>query len=128
MIAVCIYLLMGLIGVPVFAGFSAGISALLGPTGGFLIGFIFNALATGWILEKTKFNLPWGILANLAGALITLLFGTIWLKYGTGLDWQAAFTGGFIPFIIPGILKALLAAFYGIAIRRRLAKGSYLTD
>lgn len=128
MIAVCIYLLMGLIGVPVFAGFSSGISALLGPTGGFLIGFIFNALATGWILEKTKFNLPWGILANLAGALITLLFGTIWLKYGTGLDWQAAFTGGFIPFIIPGILKALLAAFCGIAIRRRLAKGSYLTD
>ncbi|MGO2962460.1 MAG: biotin transporter BioY [Carnobacterium maltaromaticum] len=126
MIAVCIYLLMGLIGVPVFAGFSAGIGALLGPTGGFLIGFIFNAFITGWILEKTKFDLSWAIVANLIGALITLLFGTIWLKYGTGIDWSAAFTGGFLPFILPGVVKALLAAFCGISVRNRLKKGTFL--
>lgn len=128
MISVCIYLLLGLIGLPVFAGFSSGFGALLGPTGGFLIGFIFNALITGWLLEKTSFTLSWSIFANLVGAFVTLVFGSIWLKYGTGMEWLSAFNGGFLPFVIPGIIKAVLAAICGIAVRRRLVRGRYLTE
>ncbi|MGX7418157.1 biotin transporter BioY [Carnobacterium gallinarum] len=128
MISVCIYLLLGLIGIPVFAGFSSGLGALLGPTGGFLIGFIFNAFITGWLLEKTSFTLSWAVFANLIGALVTLLFGSIWLKYGAGMEWTAAFNGGFIPFILPGIIKGILAAICGIAVRKRLVHAHYLPE
>ena len=93
-----------------------------GPTGGYLIGFIFNGLLTGYILEKTTFNYTWAIIANIAGALVTLVFGMIWLKYSANLPWPNAFAGGFAPFIIPGIIKAVAAAYVGILIRQRFMK------
>ena len=64
-IAVAMYLLMGMIGLPVLAGGSAGIAHYFGPTGGFLVGFIFQAYVTGLILEKLTFNYFWSITANL---------------------------------------------------------------
>ena len=79
-IAVAIYLLMGMIGLPVLAGGSAGISHYFGPTGGFLVGFIFQAYFIGLIIEKARFNYFWSILANVIGAFITLFFGSLWLK------------------------------------------------
>ncbi|HBG9520727.1 TPA: biotin transporter BioY, partial [Enterococcus faecalis] len=87
-----------------------------------LIGFIFNGLLTGYILEKTTFNYTWAIIANIAGALVTLVFGMIWLKYSANLPWPNAFAGGFAPFIIPGIIKAVAAAYVGILIRQRFMK------
>lgn len=120
--AVLIYLFLGLIGLPVFAGMSSGIGILLGPTGGFLIGFLLNGWLTGWLLEKTAYNFSWSITANLAGAFATLLAGTVWLKLFSKITWSAAFSGGFLPFILPGIIKALLAAYAGILIRSRLEK------
>ncbi|MBL1228645.1 biotin transporter BioY [Enterococcus sp. BWB1-3] len=118
--AILIYLLLGLIGLPVFAGMKSGVAALLGPTGGYLIGFIFNGLITGTVMERKSFNYTWAVLGNIIGAMVTLIFGTLWLKIYGGTDWLPAFQGGFIPFIIPGIIKAVLAAYLGILIRNRL--------
>ena len=118
--AILIYLLLGLIGIPVFTGMKAGISVLFGPTGGYLVGFIINGLVTGTILEKTAFTKFWSVLANIIGAMLTLVFGTIWLKIYGGTGWLQAFQGGFIPFILPGVIKAVLAAYVGIIIRKRL--------
>ncbi|MGX7350408.1 BioY family protein [Enterococcus canis] len=120
--AILIYLLLGLIGVPVFAGMSAGFSVLAGPTGGYLVGFIFNGLLTGAILEKRGFTYTWAIVANLVGAIVTLFFGTIWLKVAADLTWAGAMSGGFIPFILPGVIKAIAAAYLGILIRQRLVR------
>lgn len=120
--AILIYLLLGLIGLPVFAGMTGGIGILFGPTGGYLVGFILNGLLTGYLLEKTKFNYTWGIIANLAGAVVTLIFGTVWLKISGDLSWTGAFSGGFTPFIIPGIIKAVAAAYLGILVRNRFMK------
>lgn len=120
-LSILIYLLLGLIGLPVFAGGASGLGVLFGPTGGFLIGFIFNGLVTGGILEKTKFNYLWAIIANIVGALVTLAFGTAWLQISTELSWSAAFQSGFLPFILPGIIKALAAAYLGIFIRQRIS-------
>lgn len=120
-IAVGVYLLMGLIGLPVFAGGSAGFSVLFGPTGGFLVGFLFNAFFTGLIIEKTSLNY-WGAIAgNLVGAFLTLVFGAVWLKISAGMAWPAAFGAGMIPFIIPGIIKAVAAAYLGVLLGRRLS-------
>lgn len=119
--AILIYLLLGLIGLPVFAGFSSGIGVLFGPTGGYLVGFIFNGLVTGSLLSFKSNNYRWAIIANIVGALATLAFGTVWLKWSTGMDWSAAFSGGFVLFILPGIIKAVAAAVLGIFLRNRLA-------
>ncbi|MBC6314446.1 biotin transporter BioY [Listeria grandensis] len=119
-ISVAVYLVLGAIGVPVFAGMSAGLGILFGPTGGFLIGFLFNAYVTGFLIEKTNFSMAYAIFANIIGSFITLLFGALWLKFGGDLSWSAAFTAGVTPFIIPGILKAIFAALIGISIRKRL--------
>ena len=119
-IAVAIYLLMGMIGLPVLAGGLAGIAHYFGPTGGFLVGFIFQAYVTGLILEKLSFNYFWSIAANLVGAFITLFFGSLWLKFSGGLPWDTAFSAGMIPFILPGAIKAVAAGYLGVLLGRRL--------
>lgn len=118
--AILIYLLLGLIGLPVFAGMTSGFGILFGATGGYLIGFIFNGLVTGAILEKKSFTYTWAAIANIIGAMVTLGFGTVWLKISAELGWQKAFISGFGFFILPGILKALAAGYLGIFIRDRL--------
>ncbi|WP_430536632.1 biotin transporter BioY [Listeria rocourtiae] len=119
-ISVAVYIVLGAIGVPVFAGMTAGLGIIFGPTGGFLIGFLFNAYITGYLIEKTNFNMLYAIFANIIGTFVTLLFGVIWLKFSGDFSWTTAFTAGAIPFIIPGILKAVFAALVGISIRKRL--------
>ncbi|MBC1500767.1 biotin transporter BioY [Listeria weihenstephanensis] len=125
-ISVAVYLVLGAIGVPVFAGMTAGLGIIFGPTGGFLIGFLFSAYITGFLIEKTNFSLAYAIFANIIGAFVTLLFGALWLKLSGDLPWGTAFTVGVIPFIIPGILKAVLAAIIGISIRKRLVTAKLL--
>lgn len=120
------YLALGAIGVPVFSSFSAGLQAIVGPTGGFIIGFIATAFITGFILEKTKFSIPMAIIANVIGMIVTLAFGVVQLKYVASLSWNAAFAGGVIPFIPLGLVKAVLAAWIGIIIRQRLIKAGVL--
>ncbi|MGM0214614.1 biotin transporter BioY [Enterococcus sp. AZ109] len=121
-LAILIYLLMGCIGLPVFAGGSAGISALFGPTGGFLVGFIFNGLVTGWLIEKTTTNYFWVIFANIVGAFVTLVFGSLWLKVSAGMPWAGAFSAGMIPFLIPGLIKAVAAGYLGQLVSQRLPR------
>ncbi|KAF1297875.1 BioY family transporter [Enterococcus sp. JM4C] len=118
--AILIYLLLGLVGLPVFAGMTSGFGVLFGTTGGYLIGFIFNGLVTGAILEKTAFTYSWAIIANTIGAMVTLFFGTVWLKISADLSWQSAFSSGFVFFILPGIIKAVAAGYLGIFIQKRI--------
>ncbi|MFC4403480.1 biotin transporter BioY [Gracilibacillus xinjiangensis] len=120
------YMLLGVIGLPVFSGFSGGPHIITGPTGGFIIGFIFTAYITGWILEKTKFNVAMAIIANIIGMFITLAFGVVQLKYTADLSWTAAMSQGVYPFIGIGIIKAILASWIGITVRKRLIKAQLL--
>ncbi len=114
------YALLGAVGVPVFARFSGGAQVLVGPTGGYIFGFIAAAFITGLILEKTKFNLTMAMAANTAGMVVTLLIGTIQLKYAADLSWAQAMAAGVYPFIVVGLIKAFLASWIGITVRKRL--------
>jgi len=125
-ISVIVYLGLGAVGVPVFAGMSGGLGSLVGPTGGFLFGFIPAAFIIGYYMEKTSFTVKNAIIANIIGMFITLVFGTVWLKFVADLPWSGAFMGGFLPFIPVGIIKAALAAWVGIAVRNRLKSASLL--
>ncbi|MFD2130194.1 biotin transporter BioY [Pseudogracilibacillus auburnensis] len=121
-----LYLIIGAIGVPVFAQMTSGLGVIFGPTGGFLIGFIPTTFIIGLYLEKTSFTVINAFIANVIGMFITLTFGTFWLKFVAGLTWTAAFLGGFAPFIIVGIIKAFLAGWIGVLVRNRLQSANIL--
>ncbi|MYL47279.1 biotin transporter BioY [Virgibacillus halodenitrificans] len=125
-LSILLYLALGAIGVPVFAQMSAGVGILFGPTGGYLFSFIPTALCIGLYLEKTSFNFKNAIIANIIGMFISLLLGTVWLKYIAELSWGAAFASGVAPFLIVGLIKAVLAAWIGIMVRQRLASANLL--
>lgn len=127
-LAVVLYCLLGLAGAPVFANLHAGPSVLFGPTGGYIFGFIPTAYITGIILEKTSFRLPQALLANTAGMFIPLATGTVWLKCAADLEWDEALLSGFVPFLLPGILKAAIAAWLGIEVRKRLIQAKVLEE
>lgn len=120
------YMAVGAAGAPVFAEAKAGLSVVIGPTGGYIIGFIFAAFFTGLILEKTSFTLVNAMIANAVGMVITLLIGVIQLKYVLDLSWAKAMAGGVYPFIVVGLIKAFLASWIGITVRSRLSKAKLL--
>lgn len=121
-----LYLIIGAVGIPVFSQMSAGLGVIFGPTGGFIVGFIPTAYVIGLYLEKTKFTVTNAFIANIIGMFITLIIGTVWLKFAANLSWTAAFLGGFAPFIVGGIIKAILAAWIGITVRKRLESANIL--
>ncbi|MFB1049400.1 biotin transporter BioY [Paraliobacillus sp. JSM ZJ581] len=125
-IAMICYILLGAVGLPVFAGFSGGVQILVGPTGGYIFGFVVTALVTGYILEKTKYNITMAMVANTVGMIITLIFGSIQLKIVLDLTWNQALISGVYPFIVVGLIKAYLASWLGITIRKRLIQAKLI--
>ena len=125
-LAIVVYLALGLVGVPVFSGFKGGPAAFIGPTGGFLLGFIAAALVY-WLLEKLFFarlmttkkrRFVFGIVGSVIFELVTYAFGVIWFMtvyaaqtgpvgLGTVLSWCV------IPFIIPDLIKIAAASVIG---------------
>lgn len=122
-LSVLIYILLGAIGLPVFAGFSGGIGSILGTTGGYIIGFLFSALVM-WGMEAAFGKKLWvRALSMVSGLLVCYAFGTAWFMFmyartsgavglGTVLGWCV------IPFIIPDLVKIALA----LLLCKRLAK------
>ena len=125
-LSVLVYILLGIVGVPVFSGMSSGLGVVFGPTGGYIIGFIPSVFIMGWILERFGFTVTNAIIANIIGMIITLAFGAVWLKVSAELSWTAALTGGVTPFILVGIIKAVAAAMIGILVRKRLTSAKLL--
>ncbi len=119
-LSVLVYLGLGAVGIPVFAQMSGGLGSLFGPTGGYLFGFLPTAFIIGFYLEKTGYTLLQAVIANIIGMFVALTFGTVWLMIIANLSWTAAFMGGFLPFLVVGIIKAVLAAWIGITVRNRL--------
>ena len=121
--AVLVYILLGALGIPVFAGFSGGMGVLLGSTGGYIIGFILSAL-TIWGIENAFGNSK-GVTAAamLSGLLVCYLFGTVWFMtvYTRGGNQASLFTiltWCVFPFIIPDLAKIGMALFLAPRIRR----------
>ena len=125
--AVALYLLTGLIGAPVFAGFTGGIARFAGPTGGFLIGYLLMALIAGFIAGKPGKNVSRVrlIIAVVTGLLAVYVPGVAWLKICTGSGWDKALMAGFIPFIPGDILKGIAAVIIAPGLRRTAAEHLY---
>lgn len=125
-ISVLLYVLLGAVGLPVFTNFSGGLSVLVGPTGGYIVGFIIQALVMGIYMDRFGYTYKQAVISNLIGMVITLLFGTAWLKFAASLTWTGAFLAGTAPFIVVGIIKAVLAAWLGVLVRNRLLNARLL--
>jgi biotin transport system substrate-specific component len=122
-ISVLVYILLGAIGIPVFANMTGGFGIILGSTGGYIVGFLFSALAM-WALEKVPGPKPViRILSMIVGLIVCYAFGTVWFMavyarttgavgLGTVLGWCV------IPFIIPDLIKIALAYILSNRLRR----------
>lgn len=111
LIALLVYLLLGLIGIPVFSGFSSGVGVLFSPTGGFLIGFFGTVLLTSTLIHRFGRSTPALVLSMATGLLVCYLFGTLWycFCYASGTTLTAALTLCVLPFLIPDGCKIALA-------------------
>ncbi len=116
-----VYLLVGLAGVPVFTGGSAGPGKLFGPTGGYIIGFLFTAVFLAYFKgEKYSFK-RYALLGCVIGIPLIYVFGVVQLKLITGMGWDKAIMTGALPFIPLDIVKCLAAAVIAGPINRIFA-------
>lgn len=123
-----VYLLIGFIGVPVFSGFTSGPGKLLGPTGGYLIGFIPMAVIAGILIDKFFSSRIICLLGMIGGTIVAYAFGTAWLAYQAHLDWKAALMAGVIPFIPGDLAKMILAMIAGPQIRKQLMRAGLFAN
>lgn len=122
-LTVLTYLALIAIGLPVAAGYVGGLGVFAGPTGGFLVGFVPQALIVGalatWATRR-RVSVPRLLLAGLAGLPVLYALGTLWLMAVTGLGVGAALAAAVTPFVIGDVVKNVLAAVVAAGALRAL--------
>ena len=126
-IAIAVYLLLGAVGAPVFAGFKGGVGALLGVTGGYLVSYIFMGLI---VIAAEKLFGDRSIVFLIAGVIALIVcyaFGTAWFvvayaKTAGPISWAAALGKCVIPFVLPDLAKLALAVFLRDRLKRYVPK------
>jgi biotin transport system substrate-specific component len=110
-LSMVLYLALGVVGLPWFSEASSGWHAVAGPTGGYIVGFIAAAALTGWLAQRTWDRRVLGAFVSMsAGTLVTFAVGLPWLAASLGLSLEQTLAAGLYPFIVGGVIKALLAA------------------
>ena len=125
LLSILVYIALGLIGLPVFAGFSGGAGVLFGMTGGYIIGHIFIAVITVFASRLTsELAGPTRLMLLTAAMVLSLFicyaFGTAWFMFLTKNTLWQSLAVCVIPFIIPDLLKLCAALFAAEAIRKRI--------
>ncbi len=118
--ATALYLLLGLVGLPVFSGYAGGAAKLFGPTGGYLIGFLFTALISGFFIDRWWQNRLISTLGMVLGIAAAYVFGTAWLAYVNAMTFAQALAAGVLPYIGFDLVKIVLLAVVGKQLRQRL--------
>lgn len=119
-VAVCVYILLGAVGLPVFTGFMGGFAKLLGPTGGYIVGYIPLVLLTGIFSDmqpKKHWTMPVGMVI---GTAVMYAFGTAWFMIMNGSPLGTALMNCVVPFLIGDTIKIVLATVIAVPLRSRL--------
>jgi len=111
MVSVAVYLLAGAVGLPVFAGATGGIGRILGPTGGYLLGYLPAVWVTGFIAGGEGKKWHRDAAAAVCGSLIVYACGVPWLKGITGMTWGASLGVGMLPFLAGDAAKVAAAVW-----------------
>ncbi len=123
---ILVWMLLGVVGLPVFSGYTGGIAKLAGPTGGYLVGFILLALISGIVLEKTNRNIVWSFVGMVAGTAIAYLFGTVWFVIQAQCTVGYALSVCVMPFIPFDLFKMVIAIALGKVVFIALKRSSLL--
>ena len=121
-VVLLIYILLGAVGVPVFTGFGAGFARITGPWGGYILSFPIFALIVGFGADKE--SKPWLALGLGVGVAVNLFLGSLQLSYVNQLSLSQALLSGFVPFIIPEIIKMTMV--FAVAPRIRAASRKFM--
>lgn len=124
--SVAVYLMLGAVGLPVFSGYGAGLAKLLGPTGGFLIGFVAQGAIGGWAVERSHGQPFWSSLGMIAGIAVSYAFGTAWFIVQMGCTLPYALGVCVVPFIPFDLAKVVLSTAVGSVVRDRLLRAGLL--
>ncbi|MCD8050647.1 MAG: biotin transporter BioY [Clostridiales bacterium] len=125
-ISYLVYMLLGAAGMPVFSGYTGGLAKLAGPTGGYLVGFLFITLISGVVLERTNAHPVWTFLAMVVSTAIAYALGTAWFMVQSQTPLWSALTLCVFPFIPADLAKMVVATGLGKAVRAALEKAQLL--
>lgn len=120
LISVIIFILLGTFGLPVFSGYSGGLSKLVGPTGGYIIGFLFTVYISSLFIHMKK-GIIFDVIGMITGLAICYILGTIWFSYQQGKGFIASLLLCVVPFLIGDAIKIIVAVILGTQLNKRLA-------
>ncbi len=123
-----VYMLLGLVGLPVFSGFQGGPAKLVGPTGGYLVGFILTIIIAGIFFEKSsqKYKLPMTFLGMVLGTIAVYFFGTVWFVLQMKCEVGYALSVCVFPFVLVDVAKMIIAIAVGVPVRKALVKAGLI--
>lgn len=121
-VSLLLYMLIGFIGIPVFSNFKGGFNVLIGPTGGYIVGFIFVVLCTGIVVERYEDKIYMHVIGMALGTILCYILGTAWLAYQGHMTFYEALLAGVIPFVWADAIKIAIAAIAGPRLRKALKR------
>lgn len=127
-VSTLVYLLLGAVGMPVFSGAQGGLAKLVGPTGGFLVGFLFVALIGGFFVDKFRGKTLYAIAGLVLGTAVLYVFGTVWFVVLMKCEIGYALRACVIPFVPFDLGKIVIAALLGQAVRTGLQRAKLLPE
>jgi len=122
LISMGLYLLVGAMGLPVFAGGKGGFAHFFGPTGGYLFGYVLSGWMTGLISERSYKSPVLQIVAIFFGSLAIYFIGVPWLKMVTNMSWTKTLMVGMVPFLVGDAVKGGAAFILARSTRPMLAR------
>lgn len=130
-LSVILYILLGIVGLPVFAGFTSGLPKILGPTGGYITGFILSTHVIGKLVEVKQgkdLSAAYIFFANTLGIIICYIVGSIQLSLVYTHSLTKAFLMGVLPYILPDIIKLIFSSILITQVRKILSKTGYMIN
>jgi biotin transport system substrate-specific component len=127
LISMALYLLVGAMGIPVFAGGRGGVAHFIGPTGGYLFGYVLSAWVAGFISERSHKSQTVQIIAIIFGSLAIYVTGVPWLKMVTNMSWAKCLVVGMVPFLIGDGVKGAAALILARSVRPMLNRQLQIT-
>ena len=121
-----VYLMVGFVGLPVFSAFTAGPGRLLGPTGGYLVGYLLLAFIGGMFIEKSKGNPVVSAVGLVLGDAACYVLGTAWFVFQMQCELGYALSVCVYPFIALDLAKIVVSCIVGALLRKRLVQAGVL--
>lgn len=123
-VATLVYILLGMVGMPVFSKFQGGLGVLMGPTGGYILGYIPMVVLAGLVIKLAPQNRALQFLGMIGATAVLYAFGTAWYMILSGNDLAFAMKWCVVPFIPLDLVKMAIAMILGPILRERLVKAN----